>query len=97
MRRYSRKNISEEEEVFDYRLSRVSLVTENSFAILATRWIIFLQPIQSNVETVNTIVRAAIWLHSFLRQANSATYCPKGFTNSYDSTDKSKRENGKEC
>ena len=37
-------------------------------------------------ETVNTTVRAAICLHNFLRQTNSASYCPKTFTDIYDST-----------
>ena len=41
---------------------------------------------QSNVETVNVIVRAAICLHNFLRQTNSAKYCSKGFMDSCDNT-----------
>ena len=86
LRRYLGKNIFVEDPIFNYRLSRARLVIENSFGILAARWRIFLQPIQSNVKNVNAIVRAAICLHTFLRQTNSAAYYPKGFTDTYDST-----------
>ena len=74
-----KKNTPEEDAIFSYCLSRARLVIENSLGILAARWRIFLQPIQSNAETVNAIVRAAICLHNFLRQTNSAAYCLKDF------------------
>ena len=90
--RYSRKNVSEEEEIFDYRLYWVRLVIENSFGILATGWLIFLQPIQSNVETVNANVRGAIWLHSFLRQTNSAHIVRRALQTVMIAQAKSKRE-----
>ena len=70
LRPYPGKNISEEDAIFNYRLSRARLVIENSFGILAARWRIFLQTIQSNVETVNAIFRAAICLHNFLFKTN---------------------------
>lgn len=57
---------------------------------MAARWRIFLRPIQSNVDTVNKIVKAAICLHNFLRQTNSATYCPAGFIDTFDSSGKIK-------
>ena len=31
-------------------------------------------------------MRSSEQLHNFLRQTNSAAYCPKGFTDSYNST-----------
>ena len=45
-----------------------------------------MQPIQSTVEETDRIVKATICLHNFLRQANSAGYCPTGFVDSYDKT-----------
>ena len=91
LRPYSGKNISEEHAIFNFRLSRARLVIENAFGILAARWRIFLQPIQSNVDTANKIIKAAICMHNFLRQTNSAMYCPTGFIDSFDSTGRIKK------
>ena len=44
-----------------------------------------MQSIQSTVEKTDRIVKAAICLHNFLRQTNSAG-CPTGFVDSYDET-----------
>ena len=45
-----------------------------------------MQPMQSTVEKTDRIVKATICLHNFLRQTNSAGYCPTGFVDSYDET-----------
>ena len=50
-----------------------------------------MQPIQSNVDTANKIIKAAICMHNFLRQTNSAMYCPTGFIDSFDSTGRIKK------
>ena len=63
---------------------------KNAFGILAARWRIFMRPIQSNIETIDLIVKATICLHNFLRLTNSASYCPSGFVDSYDDTRKIK-------
>ena len=84
MRPFSGQGLPEEMRIFNYRLSRARRVIENSFGILAARWRIFLRPIQTNVETTQVTIQAAIALHNFLRQTNSATYCPTGFVDSYD-------------
>ena len=73
---------------FQYRLSRSRRVIENAFGILAARWRVFMQLIQSTVEKTDRIVKATICLHNFLRQTNGAGYCPMGFVG------QSKRENG---
>ena len=97
LRHYPGKSISDEDAVFNYRLSRTRLVIENSFGILATRWRIFLQPMQSNVETVNAIIRATICLHNFLRQTNIAVYCRKGYLQTVMIAQvKLKRKNGEQ-
>ena len=88
LRPYPGQGIPEEKTNFNYRLSRSRRVIENAFGILAARWQIFLRPIQSSVETTELIVKAAICLHNFLRQTNSAGYCPGGFADSYDSRGK---------
>ena len=90
LRPYPGQGIPEEQVIFDYRLSRARRVIENAFGILSARWRIFMRPIQSSVDSTQMIVRAAVVLHNFLRQTNSAGYCPGGFIDSYDSTGKLK-------
>lgn len=86
MRPFPGRELPEERMIFNYRLSRARRVIENAFGILSARWRIFLQPIQSNVESSDLIVRATICLHNFLRQTDSAGYCPVGFVDTFDST-----------
>lgn len=73
------------QRLFNYRLSRARRVIENSFGMLAAKWRIFRTPIQADVETVDEIILAAVYLHNFLlieedQQApHQRTYCPPGF------------------
>ena len=82
---YPGRNISEERSIFNYRLSRARGVIENCFGILVARWRIFWSPIQASVKTVVQITQATVCLHSYLRQTESAMYCPTGFVDSFDS------------
>ena len=88
LRPYPGQGIPEKQRIFNYRLSRSRRVIENAFGILAARWRVFMQLIQSTVEKTDRIVKATICLHNFLRQTNGAGYCPMGFVG------QSKRENG---
>lgn len=53
-------------QIFNYRLSRARRVIENTFGIMAAKWRIFRQPIQARVQTVDSIVKAAVCLHNFI-------------------------------
>ena len=90
LRPFPGQGIPEEQVIFNYRLSRARRVIENAFGILAARWRVFMHPIQSSAEKVDVIVKATISLHNFLRQTNSAGYCPSGFVDSWDETGKIK-------
>lgn len=92
---YPGKNISEEDAIFNYHVSQVRLVIEKYFGIIARSWRIFLQTIQSNAESGNAILRAAISLHNYLRQTNSAAYCPNPLLTIMIAQVKSKKVNGK--
>lgn len=72
----SLKNISKEERVFNYRLSRGRRVVESRFGILATRFRMLLISIYLPPETVKTIVLAACTLHKMLgtRRKNPITF-----------------------
>ena len=58
LRPYSGKNnLTDEQSIFNYRLSRASRVIENSFGILASQWRVYRKPIISSVETAMKIVQ----------------------------------------
>lgn len=65
---YNKLNLSIEERVFNYRLSRARRIVENAFGILASKWRIFRKPIICKVETVEYIVGACVCLHNWLRE-----------------------------
>lgn len=78
--------LDKEQKIFNYRLSRARRTIENAFGILCARWRIFYTPIRSNVENVENYVLACLTLHNYLRLTDNASYCPMGFTDTYDST-----------
>eukprot|EP00794_Sanderia_malayensis_P006728 gene6728-7486_t len=85
MRPYPGK-LSEEQRVYNYRVSRARRVIENAFGILVARWRLFRSPIRATKENVTRYVLAAISLHNYLRQTENAMYCPTGFVDAEDST-----------
>ena len=85
MRPYPGK-LSEEQRIYNYRLSRARRVVENAFGILVARWRLFRSPIRATKENVMRYVLAAVCLHIYLRQTENAMYCPTGFIDSEDSS-----------
>ncbi|XP_047490323.1 protein ALP1-like [Penaeus chinensis] len=67
MKPYSNRNLTHEERIFNYRLSRARRVVENAFGILANRFQILLTTMQHHHETVRTIVEACCILHNLMR------------------------------
>ena len=76
---YPGKKLSEEQLVFNYRLSRCRRTIENAFGICAARWRIFRRPIKAKVTTVDAIVKATLCLHNYLCLTDNARYIPSGF------------------
>lgn len=68
MKPYPGVNLSVEQKVFNYRLSRARRIVENTFGILVSRFRIFEKPIPTNLDTVDKIVWAACALHNWLRK-----------------------------
>jgi len=66
MKPYSQKNLSREQRIFNYRLSRARRVVENAFGIMASRFRILLKAINLSPEKVQTVVMAICCLHNFL-------------------------------
>ena len=84
MKPYPGRNLGEEEEIFNYRLSRCRRTIENTFGILAAKWRIFRRPIRAKVETAERVTKACICLHNYLKQTENACYVPAGFVDTED-------------
>nr|XP_022900758.1 protein ALP1-like [Onthophagus taurus]XP_022900759.1 protein ALP1-like [Onthophagus taurus] len=72
MKPYSQRNITYNEKIFNYRLCRARRVVENAFGILASRFRIFLQPINISVDKIDIIILASCALHNFLRKTSNS-------------------------
>ena len=69
LRPYPRRNVLNIHElIFSYRLSRARSLTENTFAILASRFRIFRRPIIGKIENIKHITKAAVIIHNFLME-----------------------------
>lgn len=53
---FSHRNLSLEEKIFNYRLSRARRVSENAFGILSSRFRILRRPINVKVENAELLV-----------------------------------------
>jgi hypothetical protein len=67
MKPFSRRGLSMDETIFNYRLSRCRRIVENAFGILANRWQINLNIMGHEPATCRLLVTSCIILHNFLR------------------------------
>ncbi|XP_025266348.1 protein ALP1-like [Camponotus floridanus] len=88
MRPYPGTNLSEKQQIFNYRLSRARRVIENTFGILASRWRILHTNIIASVSTIERIVCATLCLHNFVKieelSSKQRYYCPDNYVDRYD-------------
>nr|XP_022903097.1 protein ALP1-like [Onthophagus taurus] len=68
------RNMTTEQRIFNYRVSRARRVVENAFGILANRFRILLNTINLSPEKVQVITLACCVLHNFLRKEMKETY-----------------------
>lgn len=83
MRPYNRKDLRDEELIFNYRLSRSRRVIENVFGILVSRWQILTRTICCTPDRATNIIKALICLHNYIMSAEERhamsyerVYCP---------------------
>lgn len=67
MKPFSNRNLTLEEAIANYRISRGRRVVENAFGIMAMRWAILLTTMMHDPETVRLIVETCVVLHNLLR------------------------------
>ncbi|KAK6181839.1 hypothetical protein SNE40_009621 [Patella caerulea] len=78
MKPFPFRNMSEEQRIFNYRLSRARRVVENAFGIMAAKFRIFLGRIILAPEKAESLVLATCALHNFLRSTRDAAYIGPG-------------------
>ena len=80
---YPGTTLSEEERIFNYRLSRGRRIVENTFGIAASRFRVLRRPIIAKIDTVVQITKAIVALHNFLmssrKETDSYSYCPVNY------------------
>lgn len=74
MKPYSRRDLSHDRKVFNYRLSRARRVVENAFGILANRFRVLLTPINLSVDKTEVIALCCVILHNYLTTLNATAY-----------------------
>ena len=67
MKPFSKRDLTNEERIFNYRLSRARRIVENAFGILANRWQCIMTTMRPAPETVNKIVITCCCLHNLMR------------------------------
>nr|CAI5863174.1 unnamed protein product [Callosobruchus analis] len=66
MHPYPEKFLTQEKQIFNYRICRGRRLIENTFGILASRWRIFRKPIITKLSTAEHIIKATVCFHNWL-------------------------------
>lgn len=74
MRPYGGHNLSIDQRIYNYRLSRGRRFVECAFGILANKWRLFHTPITLEPENVTHVVKAACVLHNFIRVRDGVNF-----------------------
>lgn len=87
LRPYQRKNATENQELFNYRLSSVRRVVECAFGIAVAKWRVLKTEIQCVPDKVESIVKCACILHNIVIDLEGSeevdTYLAEGSTSAH--------------
>ena len=67
MKPYRRRNLTHQQKIFNYRLSRGRRVVENAFGILVWRWQCLVNIMLQTPRAVKGVVRACLCFHNLIR------------------------------
>lgn len=82
-----KKPLSEEEIIFDYRLSRARRIVENSFSLLTNKWQCIRREMFCAPDRVKKIVSACCVLHNLMIGEQQKSNCPKSYDDYYVEND----------
>ena len=68
LRPYPNRNLSVQQRIYNYRLTRARRMVECEFGILANKRRIFLRPLDVTPQFCDSIVKACCILHNFVRR-----------------------------
>ncbi|XP_039962095.1 protein ALP1-like isoform X2 [Bactrocera tryoni] len=83
---YSTTQLSIEQRIFNYRLSRARRCIKNAFGILTARWLCLRNLLFCKPERAQVVVSACCLLHNFLTNKCRRTYNSNAFSGFEDST-----------
>lgn len=83
MKPFPKKNekLTDDERIFNYRLSRTRRVIKNTFGIMGTKWQILNSCISCPLKNAEQIVKALVCLHNFMMTCGRTEYCPSELVN----------------
>lgn len=84
MKPYAQRDITVEQRIFNYRLSRGRRMVESAFGILANRFRVFLTTIHLSPPKVTDIILAACALHNLLTKRRRHLYTQREIHTLYD-------------
>ena len=67
---YSNKNLSIQQRIYNYRLTRAHRMVERAFCILANKWRIFHRPLHVTPQFCDSKAQACCILHNFVHLNN---------------------------
>ena len=71
---YPQRQLSYEQRIYNYRLSRARRCVENAFGIMSSRFRVYLRPICISPERAESVVLATCTLHNYLRSQFPTSY-----------------------
>ena len=78
MKPYSRRMLTREERIANYRISSGKRVVENAFGILASRFRVLMTTIELPPDTVREVILTCVVLHNILRSQHQGQHGAQG-------------------